>query len=78
MECGDISGARESLERQLTLNTAISEEGLVNEWGAEVGRTLLATRGDDVAWWAARCSPRAATMWLVAPAPVLPPVPMPA
>ena len=49
VEGGDISGARESLERQLTLNTAISEEGLVNEWGAEVGRTLLATRGDDVA-----------------------------
>ena len=48
VEGGDISGARESLERQLTLNTAISEEGLVNEWGAEVGRTLLATRGDDV------------------------------
>lgn len=49
VEEGDLSGARESLERQLTLNTAISDEGLANAWGAEVGRTLLATRGDDLA-----------------------------
>ena len=51
VEGGDVSGARESLERQLTLNTAISEEGLVNEWGAEVGRTLLA---HAVEHWGAR------------------------
>ena len=48
-ESGDISFAREALERQLTLNKDISDEGLANAWGAEVGRTLLATRGDDVA-----------------------------
>lgn len=48
-ESGDIEAARASLERQLTLNTAISDEGLANAWGAEVGRTLLATRGDDLA-----------------------------
>ena len=49
VESGDISNARASLERQLTLNAAISAEGLENAWGAEVGRTLLATRGDDLA-----------------------------
>ena len=49
VESGDISHARASLERQLTLNAAISVEGLENAWGAEVGRTLLATRGDDLA-----------------------------
>lgn len=49
VESGDISHARASLERQLTLNAAISAEGLENAGGAEVGRTLLATRGDDLA-----------------------------
>ena len=37
------------LERQLTLNNAIAQEGLAHPWGAEVGRTLLAVRADDVA-----------------------------
>ncbi len=46
VESGDIELARASLERQLTLNTAISDEGLTSAWGAEVGRTLLATRGE--------------------------------
>ena len=49
IEDGDVSLARASLERQLELNAAISAEGLENAWGAEVGRTLLATRGDDIA-----------------------------
>ena len=48
IEDGDVSHARASLERQLELNAAISAEGLENAWGAEVGRTLLATRGDDI------------------------------
>ncbi len=49
IDSGDISHARASLERQIELNAAISAEGLENPWGAEVGRTLLATRGDDIA-----------------------------
>lgn len=49
VETGDVSAAREALERQLDLNKQISDEGLARPWGAEVGRTLLATRGDDVA-----------------------------
>ena len=46
---GDIGPARTALERQIALNDAISREGLDNSWGAEVGRTLLATRGGDLA-----------------------------
>lgn len=34
--------------RQVEMNTAISEEGLKNPYGAQVGRTLLAVYGDDV------------------------------
>ena len=49
VESGDISAARDALDRQLRLNRVISDEGLANPWGAEVGRTLLATRGDDLA-----------------------------
>lgn len=46
---GDITAARAALERQIELNCAISDEGLMNPWGAQVGKTLLATRGEDVA-----------------------------
>ncbi|OUP08974.1 hypothetical protein B5F33_06215 [Collinsella sp. An2] len=46
---GDISAAREALERQISLNSAISDEGLMQPWGAQVGKTLLASRGEDVA-----------------------------
>ena len=46
---GDIASARAALKRQIALNDAISREGLENPWGAEVGRTLLATRGGDLA-----------------------------
>ena len=48
-EAGAVEGARAALERQIELNAAISQEGLDNPWGSEVGRTLLATRGDDLA-----------------------------
>ena len=49
IEDGDIEGARAAVERQIELNGAISAEGLANAWGAEVGRTLLGARADDVA-----------------------------
>ena len=48
-EHGEITGARAVLMRQMELNDAISREGLEHAWGAEVGRTLLASRPDDVA-----------------------------
>ena len=39
---------RDTLERQIACNTAISAEGLRGDYGANVGRVLLATYGDDV------------------------------
>ncbi len=36
------------LERQVEMNTAISKEGLKKVYGAQVGRTLLATYGSDI------------------------------
>ena len=49
IEDGDIEDARAAVERQIELNGAISAEGLAHAWGAEVGRTLLSARADDVA-----------------------------
>ena len=46
---GNIDDAREALERQVKLNVAISNEGLQNPWGAQVGKTLLASRDTDAA-----------------------------
>ena len=43
-----IEDVKEVLGRQLTMNKAISQEGLDNPWGAQVGKTLLASRGNDV------------------------------
>ncbi|WP_317855964.1 serine dehydratase subunit alpha family protein [Chakrabartyella piscis] len=36
------------LEHQIQMNTAISQEGLANSYGQNVGKTLLATYGDDI------------------------------
>lgn len=47
-ECVDISEVQEMLDKQIEYNYAISEEGLSGEYGASIGKTLLATRGDDV------------------------------
>ena len=47
--CVDISGVSEMILRQVAYNTAISEEGLKGGWGAEVGKTIRAVYGDDVA-----------------------------
>ena len=48
-EHGDLSAARDALTKQMDLNDAISREGLEHPWGAEVGRTLLASRAENVA-----------------------------
>ena len=44
----DLSQIQDVLERQIELNTAISQEGLENPYGARVGRTLLDCCGEDV------------------------------
>ncbi len=43
----DVEDVRGVLERQMKYNKAISEEGLRNPWGAQVGRTLLEVNGDS-------------------------------
>lgn len=44
----DLAEVEEILERQVRFNTAISQEGLDNPWGARVGKTLLENWSDDV------------------------------
>lgn len=47
-ECVELNEVSEMLEKQIEYNYAISEEGLRGEYGASIGKTLLATRGDVV------------------------------
>ncbi|MFI3177890.1 MAG: L-serine ammonia-lyase, iron-sulfur-dependent, subunit alpha, partial [Eubacteriales bacterium] len=44
----DIEDVREVLTRQIEYNTAIAEEGLKGEYGANIGSVLLKTLGDSV------------------------------
>jgi len=47
-ESVNINCVKPILDRQIECNTAISDEGLKNNWGARVGKTFLETWGDDV------------------------------
>lgn len=44
----DVEDVREVLERQIAYNTAISEEGLKGDYGANIGSVLLDTYGTDI------------------------------
>ncbi len=44
----EIEDVRDVIGRQIQMNKAISDEGLKNGYGAEVGRTLLRVYGDDI------------------------------
>ena len=44
----DIEDIREILDRQIAYNTVIAEEGLKNNWGANVGSVLLKQHGDNL------------------------------
>ena len=44
----DIEDVKPLLDRQIAYNTAISQEGLRGDWGANIGSTLLKIYGDDV------------------------------
>jgi len=44
----DLRDVRELLEQQVKCNMAISREGLANNWGACVGKTLLKSGGKDL------------------------------
>ena len=44
----DIEDIKELISRQIEYNTAIAEEGLRNDYGANIGKVLLATYGNSV------------------------------
>ena len=44
----DVEDVREILDRQITYNTAIADEGLRCDYGANIGSVLLSMYGDDV------------------------------
>lgn len=47
-DTADLEDVRELLDRQIACNSAISREGLKNPWGANVGKVLLKTYGNDI------------------------------
>lgn len=44
----DVEDVKEILDRQIAYNTAISEEGLRGDYGANIGSVLLDTYGEDI------------------------------
>ena len=47
MTC-DLADVQEILDRQIAYNTAIADEGFKNDYGANIGKTLLKAYGQDV------------------------------
>lgn len=47
MTC-DLKDVRELLDRQIAYNTAIADEGMKNDYGANIGKTLLKAYGNDI------------------------------
>lgn len=47
-DTADISDVQDMLDRQIECNSAIAKEGLTNPWGANVGKVLLKTYGNDI------------------------------
>ncbi len=47
-ESVEIKEVEDLLQRQIDYNMAIAEEGLKNDWGANIGSVLLETWGNDV------------------------------
>ena len=44
----DPADVEETLDRQIRCNTAIADEGLRGDWGANIGKVLLKAHGSDV------------------------------
>lgn len=44
----DLDDVKDILQRQIDYNYAIAKEGLTHRWGAQIGKILLDTYGDDV------------------------------
>lgn len=47
-DAADLSDIKDVLDNQIRMNTAISDEGLKESYGACVGKTLLLVYGDDI------------------------------
>lgn len=47
-DIADIEDVKDILDRQIAYNMAIAEEGIRNSYGANIGRVLLETYGNDV------------------------------
>lgn len=47
-ETADLTDVKDLLDRQISCNTAIAEEGLAHSYGANIGSVLLSTYGDSV------------------------------
>lgn len=43
----DVNDVKPYLDPQIDFNMAIAEEGIRNDWGANIGKTLLKTYGND-------------------------------
>ncbi|MBY7024341.1 MULTISPECIES: L-serine ammonia-lyase, iron-sulfur-dependent, subunit alpha [Clostridium] len=43
-----IDDIKDTITRQIEYNMAISKEGLTGKWGAQIGKVLLKTYGDDI------------------------------
>lgn len=49
-DTADLDDVRETLERQISYNMAIAEEGLRGDYGANIGSVLLARHPDDITY----------------------------
>ncbi len=47
-DCVALEEVRDVLQRQIDCNTAIAEEGMRGDWGANIGRVLIRAYGDSV------------------------------
>lgn len=47
-DCVRISDVKEVLDRQISYNMAIAEEGISNNWGANIGKVFLSAYPDDL------------------------------
>ncbi|MBE6036862.1 MAG: serine dehydratase subunit alpha family protein [Clostridiales bacterium] len=47
-ESVNVEDVKDVLDRQIQMNSTISDEGMKNAYGAQVGRTLLNVYGDDI------------------------------
>jgi L-cysteine desulfidase len=63
----DLAEISQIIECQIQMNTAISEEGLVHEYGCAIGKAILAKEGNSVRSRArARAAAEVTPEWVVA------------